>query len=246
MDGSYASLRSASFCWRNRSRYSSMHYIFAYGHYLNACRFGAIRIAGDQLSINDLRFYKYRQITARACTNLWCRCAGKRASSSQWTQATIDSSFVQCYKEVNYERRVIPSDSSSHCWGRAISNKPAGCCWISNRHDLLPSFRPGNNEWRQILNLRSVPANTLAICPICQVLRNGPFRPQSVQSVTPGFWRTGRKILNAAACWRSYPAGFRVPFSCRFTGWRWSIGDLTYCHHWLCGSRNTSLLSSCS
>lgn len=70
MDGSHASSPSASFSSRDGSPHSVMEYIFRNRHYLDARRFGAMHIVGDQPLIYDRRFDMYRDTAVGAWVTL--------------------------------------------------------------------------------------------------------------------------------------------------------------------------------
>lgn len=95
---------SAFFPSSDGSPFSVMESFSRYWSYLDARRFGMMRIVGDQQSIYDRNFGKYCDTTVGARIKRWGDGGGRRASPSRCTHASMDSSFLQCYEEVDYKR----------------------------------------------------------------------------------------------------------------------------------------------
>lgn len=90
----FASLSSC-----NGSPYS-LQSISKYGKCLEAHRFGAMRIVGEQASIDDLRFEEYCDTSVGAWINCWCHCGVRRASSSRSTHESPGLSFAGVSKRL--------------------------------------------------------------------------------------------------------------------------------------------------
>lgn len=108
MNGLPASSTFASFSLCDGSPYSFMECDSQYGRYLDAHRFGAMRVVGDQPSIYDLRFDKYRDTAVVAWIKSRSLCEGRGAGLLECVHESKNVSFVWCYEEVNCERPLVP------------------------------------------------------------------------------------------------------------------------------------------
>lgn len=79
VDGFHGSTPSASFSSCDGSPYPTTDYILRFGHYLEACWLGAMRIVRDQPSMYDRRFDKSCATIVKTCTKQWCHYCGRGA-----------------------------------------------------------------------------------------------------------------------------------------------------------------------
>lgn len=83
-----------------------MKCISEYIRYLDARRFGATHVAGDQLTIFDRCFQKQHNAAAGAWIKRWCHRGARGANMSRCVIGGTDSPFVRCLEEVHYERHL--------------------------------------------------------------------------------------------------------------------------------------------
>lgn len=94
-----------------------MEYTSKYDNDWDAQRSGAMRVVGDQSSMNDRAFDKNRNTTVGAWIQRWRPHGGRGARVSRRTHKWTESLFVWYYKELNYDLQLGLIKAVHHAFG---------------------------------------------------------------------------------------------------------------------------------
>lgn len=184
-------------------------YIEHYSGFIYSGRFGDMRLAGDQLTIPDVKFGTVRDTAVGAWNKCWLHISGRCASMARATHYNaVDSLFVRCREELDYERLVgdvvlrlcdkpddaFPSDLGLFCFSQLFDCLFFASHWSFWARDFDFEYRMRTGERHLLVGWHNV-----------EIFALPPSRRHQHYVVVPEWWR-----LYEACCIPTVPTLFVI------------------------------------